>query len=101
MAFSVSDFSSGAFLLPAAAVRSQLLPLHGTLSFFGGAVQLLTAATEIVSSFVKQVCHRDLKLENTLLDGSTAPRLKICDFGYSKVLVFSNSHIGFAYMPNW
>ncbi|MBA0652310.1 hypothetical protein Goklo_019577 [Gossypium klotzschianum] len=32
----------------------------------------------------KQVCHRDLKLENTLLDGSPAPRLKICDFGYSK-----------------
>ncbi|ONK75918.1 uncharacterized protein A4U43_C03F21940 [Asparagus officinalis] len=31
-----------------------------------------------------QVCHRDLKLENTLLDGSTAPCLKICDFGYSK-----------------
>ncbi|CAN1307287.1 Serine/threonine-protein kinase SRK2E [Linum perenne] len=31
-----------------------------------------------------QVCHRDLKLENTLLDGSTDPRLKICDFGYSK-----------------
>ncbi|KAL6593718.1 hypothetical protein ACP70R_048619 [Stipagrostis hirtigluma subsp. patula] len=31
-----------------------------------------------------QVCHRDLKLENTLLDGSIAPRLKICDFGYSK-----------------
>ena len=32
------------------------------------------------------MCHRDLKLENTLLDGRTAPRLKICDFGYSKVL---------------
>jgi len=32
----------------------------------------------------KGVVHRDLKLENTLLDGSTAPRLKICDFGYSK-----------------
>ncbi|KAL3584170.1 hypothetical protein D5086_015231 [Populus alba] len=27
---------------------------------------------------------RDLKLENTLLDGTSAPRLKICDFGYSK-----------------
>ncbi|KAH9713064.1 serine/threonine-protein kinase SRK2A [Citrus sinensis] len=26
----------------------------------------------------------NLKLENTLLDGSAAPRLKICDFGYSK-----------------
>lgn len=35
--------------------------------------------------FVKEVCHRDLKLENTLLDGSPAPRLKICDFGFSKV----------------
>nr|CAD1838751.1 unnamed protein product [Ananas comosus var. bracteatus] len=31
-----------------------------------------------------QICHRDLKLENTLLDGSPAPRVKICDFGYSK-----------------
>lgn len=31
-----------------------------------------------------QICHRDLKLENTLLDGNAAPRLKICDFGYSK-----------------
>ncbi|CAA6658856.1 unnamed protein product [Spirodela intermedia] len=35
-----------------------------------------------------QICHRDLKLENTLLDGSVAPRLKICDFGYSKSSVF-------------
>ncbi|KAI8540831.1 hypothetical protein RHMOL_Rhmol08G0015400 [Rhododendron molle] len=32
----------------------------------------------------EQICHRDLKLENTLLHGSSAPRLKICDFGYSK-----------------
>lgn len=36
--------------------------------------------------FMQQICHRDLKLENTLLDGSTAPRVKICDFGYSKVV---------------
>lgn len=35
-----------------------------------------------------EICHRDLKLENTLLDGSTAPRVKICDFGYSKSAVF-------------
>jgi serine/threonine-protein kinase SRK2 len=33
------------------------------------------------------VCHGDLKLENTLLDGSPAPRLKICDFVYPKSLV--------------
>ncbi|KAL4579686.1 hypothetical protein LXL04_015843 [Taraxacum kok-saghyz] len=32
-----------------------------------------------------QICHRDLKLENTLLDeSSTTTHLKICDFGYSK-----------------
>ena len=34
---------------------------------------------------VQGVCHRDLKLENALLDGSPSPKLKICDFGYSKV----------------
>ncbi|KAK2384474.1 serine/threonine-protein kinase SRK2A [Trifolium repens] len=28
-----------------------------------------------------EICHRDLKLENTLLDGK---RIKICDFGFSK-----------------
>ena len=28
--------------------------------------------------------HRDLKLENLLLDGSPQQRLKIADFGYSK-----------------
>ncbi|KAK1355051.1 Serine/threonine-protein kinase SAPK4 [Heracleum sosnowskyi] len=32
----------------------------------------------------KQVCHRDLNLANTLLDGSPVPILKICDFGFSK-----------------
>ncbi|BAT73508.1 hypothetical protein LR48_Vigan813s000500 [Vigna angularis] len=40
-----------------------------------------------------EICHRDLKLENTLLDGSPANRLKICDFGYSKSnLLHSRTH---------
>lgn len=30
------------------------------------------------------IVNRDIKLENTLLDGSRRPLLKICDFGYSK-----------------
>ena len=36
----------------------------------------------------KGVAHRDLKLENALIDNShnNTPRLKICDFGYSKHL---------------
>lgn len=35
---------------------------------------------------VQGVANRDIKLENTLLDDSPWPLLKICDFGYSKVL---------------
>ena len=34
----------------------------------------------------RHVTHRDLKLENTLLD-SSPPLLKICDFGYCKDMV--------------
>lgn len=37
------------------------------------------------------VASRDIKLENTLLDGSPRPLLKICDFGYSKVRAASHS----------
>jgi serine/threonine-protein kinase SRK2 len=32
----------------------------------------------------QSIAHRDLKLENALLDASSPPQLKICDFGYSK-----------------
>ncbi|KAI3838988.1 hypothetical protein MKX03_009703 [Papaver bracteatum] len=38
-----------------------------------------------------QICHRDLKLENTLLDGNPTPRLKICDFGYSKSAILHST----------
>jgi len=31
------------------------------------------------------VYHRDIKLENTLLEQEGSLRLKLCDFGYSKV----------------
>eukprot|EP00899_Mesostigma_viride_P022828 jgi/Mesvir1/372/Mv11268-RA.1 len=36
------------------------------------------------------ICHRDLKLENTLLDTSHPPKIKICDFGYSKSSSFDS-----------
>lgn len=36
-------------------------------------------------TILQGVANRDIKLENTLLDGSPRPLLKICDFGYSKV----------------
>ena len=55
-------------------------------------------------SHVQGVANRDIKLENTLLDSTTRPLIKICDFGYSKVepslcssvpytFVFSHAHV--------
>ncbi|PHT66481.1 Serine/threonine-protein kinase SAPK7 [Capsicum annuum] len=41
----------------------------------------------------EQICHRHLKLENTLLDGSATPCLKICDFGYSKEFQYAHSFL--------
>jgi len=31
-----------------------------------------------------RVAHRDLKLDNIVLDGSKPPRIKVCDFGFAK-----------------
>ena len=39
---------------------------------------------DVGSGALQGVVNRDIKLENTLLDGSKRPLLKICDFGYSK-----------------
>ncbi|GJM96727.1 hypothetical protein PR202_ga13590 [Eleusine coracana subsp. coracana] len=40
---------------------------------------------ELFERICKNVRFSEDELENTLLDGSDAPRLKICDFGYSKI----------------
>ena len=39
----------------------------------------------VLHNNVQGVANRDIKLENTLLDSTTRPLIKICDFGYSKV----------------
>lgn len=100
-------FHAGPLLFPTTYIWSQLLPLDGIRCFTLLKEQLMIFAVlflpdvnlefslSVFCLFVKQICHRDLKLENTLLDGSPAPRLKICDFGYSKVLLFNNSNFIF------
>ncbi|GKC66629.1 serine/threonine-protein kinase SRK2A-like protein [Tanacetum coccineum] len=45
--------------------------------------ELASRGKKILDCLLKG-CHRDLKLENSLIDGSPAPLLKICNFGYSK-----------------
>eukprot|EP01023_Acetabularia_acetabulum_P049871 TRINITY_DN5354_c0_g1_i1.p1 TRINITY_DN5354_c0_g1~~TRINITY_DN5354_c0_g1_i1.p1 ORF type:complete len:330 (+),score=48.80 TRINITY_DN5354_c0_g1_i1:3-992(+) len=45
-------------------------------------IQFITAVEYCHS---RNVAHRDLKLDNTLLDTSNPPRIKICDFGFAKV----------------
>ena len=37
------------------------------------------------------VAHRDIKLENLVMDGSAQRRVKICDLGYSKQLALSQA----------
>lgn len=62
-------------------------------SNFGSVFKTLTSSNVLKTlGELQQICHRDLKLENTLLDGSPAPRLKICDFGYSKVVYIIKSN---------
>jgi serine/threonine protein kinase len=54
----------------------------------------------IMHHTVQGVCHRDLKLENVLLAGKHAPLVKICDFGYSKVL-FHTPVLGHSFLPSY
>lgn len=48
-------------------------------------LQLRITAACMRCLVVQGVVNRDIKLENTLLDSSPRPLVKICDFGYSKV----------------
>ncbi|KAL0367977.1 UNVERIFIED_CONTAM: Serine/threonine-protein kinase SAPK1 [Sesamum calycinum] len=79
-------FKEARFFFQQADIGSQLLPLHG--NNYESSFDMFSLHQECKNfnpyHKTQQICHRDLKLENTLLDGSTAPRLKICDFGYSK-----------------
>jgi serine/threonine protein kinase len=67
-----------------------MVPVHMAC---GAAYMLEACMVEVLKHramlCMQGVCHRDLKLENTLLDGSPAPRVKICDFGYSKSVLDS------------
>lgn len=91
------SFASGKVFLPAVDIRSQLLSFNGMkfgtlllmcciLLYLSVGIFGSVGCSEEIIHLWQQICHRDLKLENTLLDGSTAPRVKICDFGYSKVI---------------
>ncbi|KAF7137990.1 hypothetical protein RHSIM_Rhsim07G0204300 [Rhododendron simsii] len=83
----------GEILFSTVDIRGQLLSFNG-INFdlprhkSGVAESSGLSFKEFHFHMLQEICHRDLKLENTLLDGSAAPRVKICDFGYSKSAVF-------------
>jgi serine/threonine protein kinase len=86
--FRLATSSSSLYLESATAIQWYKLLQNFSFILFLLRAQTLQYVKLFHFIFIfKQVCHRDLKLENTLLDGSAAPRLKICDFGYSKVLI--------------
>jgi serine/threonine protein kinase len=93
----------GTLLFPAAYLRSKLLPFDGTcfLTDFLSSLLLHSAFHELTYSILNFLGHRDLKLENTLLDGSDAPRLKICDFwlfqGSSQIIFLEIGHLAPAF----
>lgn len=60
-----------------------------TLLIFTQHMQILNGA----HNNVQGVANRDIKLENTLLDSTTRPLIKICDFGYSKVETYLRSSV--------
>lgn len=55
--------------------EAKLLPLPAPLQQFISAVKYCHS---------HHVAHRDLKLDNTLLDNSNPPIVKLCDFGFAK-----------------
>lgn len=94
----VSIHRTGSFFLPATDIWSELLPFYG--KYFIHKVSLFLFSYSCHRFLpLQEICHRDLKLENTLLDGSTTPRLKICDFGYSKVFFFTMILISMIQFP--
>ena len=47
-------------------------------------LQLVDTLLRMLCHHLCHIAHRDLKLDNTLLDSSDPPRLKLCDFGFAK-----------------
>jgi serine/threonine protein kinase len=81
-------YVTGKIFLPATNIWSPIHPFNGIHAhsiFF--LIHHNVLHNLILYILLQQICHRDLKLENTLLDmnKNSSPRLKICDFGFSKV----------------
>lgn len=43
----------------------------------------VTDSETVLERFPQGIVYRDVKLENTLLDGSDPPIVQLCDFGVS------------------
>ncbi|WVZ10747.1 hypothetical protein V8G54_015277 [Vigna mungo] len=71
------------------------------LPFTLNAYYVLLQARFFFQQLISGVSFCHAMLENTLLDGSPAPRLKICDFGYSKPKIKKFLHLFFAFVDQF
>ena len=66
-------------------------------------MQSIFTLTCLHTQSVANLACRDLKLDNTLLDDSDPPMLKLCDFGFAKTWTEDANmftHIGYAALSN-
>ncbi len=71
-------------------VRGQINTLHVALASKPSRRLSHSLSMRLAVLYSQGVVNRDIKLENTLLDNSPRPLVKVCDFGYSKV---SEAHV--------
>lgn len=80
------EFVSGGNMVSYVSMKRETRHLRGGLALDEDEARYffrqLIAAVEFCHK--NHVAHRDLKLDNTLLDANDPPRIKLCDFGFAK-----------------
>ena len=78
-----SSYAAALESLPPTTMQMLIEDLH-----LQGNTGVLVPAQQFIAAveYCHQHCvaHRDLKLDNTLLDDANPPTIKLCDFGFAK-----------------
>ena len=101
----VMEYAAGGSLTGYVAERWQHAQANGLFLSEAEARYFFRQFIEAVSyCHANCVAHRDLKLDNTLLDGGSPPIIKLCDFGFAKTWTEDANmftHIGGRRLAGW